>query len=457
MSSIDLFSMAVRNLTKRKLRTFLTILGVVIGTAAIVIMISLGIAVNETFMEQLSAMGDITVITVYNPNSNDYYAYRLEESGGRTDRQLVLDDSTISKLAQIPGVQVATPTMEINLKTLAGKYQSWLNIRGLDPEAMEPLGYVAEQGSLLDAETRYGIVLGSSVSSNFYNPSEMRRRFYVWGEGPEIDLMETTLQASYDWSFGEENPNYESQARPYKFNTLGILETKGYQTDYYAFMDIKYVKEIKKAQEQFEQERYGENNWGGTSSGSQRVKKGYDSALVKCSDINSVDSIKTQIEEMGFYADALSDELKSMQETSASLQALLGAIGAVSLFVAAIGIANTMIMAIYERTREIGVMKVIGASIKDIKKLFLLEATLIGFLGGFLGIGLSLLISYIMNTVGFSIFGMMTYMEQSKISVIPTWLCVVALAFSAAIGLISGYFPARRAMKLSALTAIRTE
>jgi len=161
---------------------------------------------------------------------------------------------------------------------------------------------------------------------------------------------------------------------------------------------------------------------------------------------------------MGYNAWGLAESLREMQNITDSLQMLLGAIGAVSLFIAAIGISNTMIMSIYERTREIGVMKVIGASLKDIKRLFLLEASLIGVFGGFFGVGLSLVVSRVINTVGIPFFNMMVFgANNSDISAIPLWLCLFALGFSAAVGLISGYFPARRAMKLSALSAIRTE
>ena len=106
---------------------------------------------------------------------------------------------------------------------------------------------------------------------------------------------------------------------------------------------------------------------------------------MKVSDLNKVQEVQQQIKDMGYQASSLTDQLNTMKETTKMLRIVLGAIGAVSLIVAAIGITNTMVMAIYERTREIGIMKVIGASLRDIKLLFLTEAAFIGFAGGVLG------------------------------------------------------------------------
>ena len=143
---------------------------------------------------------------------------------------------------------------------------------------------------------------------------------------------------------------------------------------------------------------------------------------------------------------------------------VLGALGGVSLLVAAIGIANTMMMSIYERTREIGVMKVLGCVVGNIRTLFLMEAASIGLLGGVLGIGISYGLSYALNHLvagsnalgGMLGFGMMDGM-QVNISVIPPWLVLLALVFSTCVGIISGFYPANRAVKISALEAIKHE
>ena len=142
-----------------------------------------------------------------------------------------------------------------------------------------------------------------------------------------------------------------------------------------------------------------------------------------------------------------------MRSQFAMVQAVLGGIGAVSLLVAAIGIANTMMMSIYERTKEIGVMKVIGCGLGNIRQMFLLEAAFIGFIGGVVGNLLSLILSAVINTLvsgenmGFS----------GNISYIPVWLVLASLGFAVLVGMAAGYFPALRAMRLSPLAAIRNE
>lgn len=451
MSSIDIFSMAIRNLFKRKLRTFLTILGVIIGAAAIIIMLSLGIALNETFAQQLAMMGDITTITVRDPNM---YGGMPNNSSSTKKNKVTMDDNAVVAIKKIPDVIAVSPTIEFSLSAFSGKYTSWVQIKGIDASTMADFGYKVETGRLLNAADKLNFVSGKEVPFNFQKPNNRSGAVYGGGSNEErkapINILEDKIVMSFDWSYGEKNPLVKqlNPPKPYKIKVVGILEGGNYQTDYYMFMDIKEAQKIRAAQLKYEQ---------GNSNRAAPTKKGYETILVKCKDMDSVKKIEKELEDMGYYVDSMFQYLDSMKEMSASLQGLLGAIGAVSLFVAAIGIANTMVMAIYERTREIGIMKVIGARIIDIKKLFLLEASLIGFFGGLFGILLSLLVSYILNTVGISFLSSMSYGTDSKVSVIPLWLCLVSLGFSSIIGLVSGYFPARRAMKLSAISAIKTE
>ena len=181
----------------------------------------------------------------------------------------------------------------------------------------------------------------------------------------------------------------------------------------------------------------------------------YSSLTVNIDEMDNVTSVQQIISDMGYQAYSNAEWIESDMQIMNIIQAVLGGIGGISLFVAAIGITNTMMMSIYERTKEIGIMKVIGCRIRDIQLLFLIEAGYIGFIGGGIGIALSYGISYVMNNVlG---LGSMMYEDGVNISVIPPWLALVAITFAALIAMIAGFLPSIRAMKLSPLAAIRAE
>ena len=159
--------------------------------------------------------------------------------------------------------------------------------------------------------------------------------------------------------------------------------------------------------------------------------------------------------DLGYETYSNAEWVESEQRTLGYVQAVLGGIGAVSLFVAAIGITNTMMMSIYERTKEIGVMKVLGCDLRNIRSLFLMEAGFIGFIGGVIGLVLSFIISFVINRIAGAAGEEM--MDMAGISYIPLWLVILSLFFAVLVGMMAGFFPARRAMKLSPLAAIRNE
>lgn len=445
MSSIDIILMALKNLFKRKLRTFLTVLGVIIGTASIVIMVSLGIAMNESFEKQVEMMGDITKIEVYNP---DYWNDAASE-----DSTLKLTRESVAAFKNIKGVKSATPVADAYLYIQCGNYYGDFSVTGIDPATMEDMGYKVSQGRSLNEtdEGSMNVVFGSEILTSFYKKGQ-QDRFYRDGDELEepMDVMNEKLKLSYDYNFSGRNA--DKSIKPYNIQVVGIYGEE-FNNGYGIIMPIDAVEKIQLEQRKHQMKLESENKT--KTQLKQFQSKGYSNAYVKCVDMDNVEEVAQQLKDMGYEVYSAMDSVSGMKKIAGSLQLLLGAIGFVSLLVAAIGITNTMIMSIYERTREIGVMKVIGARLKDIKRLFLLEAVLIGFMGGFAGVILSFGISAALNNVGLSFISEMQSVEGAEVSVIPLWLCLAAMGFSSVIGLISGYLPARRAMKLSALNALR--
>ena len=191
------------------------------------------------------------------------------------------------------------------------------------------------------------------------------------------------------------------------------------------------------------------SNWAGVVD----VVPGMNNLTLVFGPLADAQRLTTQLREDGYQVQSNIELMKQMQSIGRVVQAVFGGIGAVSLLVAAIGIANTMLMSVYERTRQIGIMKVLGASLKDIRNLFLVESAIIGFFGGIIGLLFSLLVSWMLNTT----LGAAAGPEPTKISIIPLWLTISSILFSTGIGTLAGLIPAQRAMKLSPLAAIRSE
>ena len=447
MNSKDLFIMALSNLLRRKTRSVLTILGVIIGTSSIVIMLSLGIAMERSFQEQLSYMGNLNMIEIYN------YGGHQEPGMGSAPKQVKLDDEAVANLRRIPGVEAVMPVKTAHFKLGAGRYVGYVSVIGIDPTIMEAFDFKVEQGRLLSTTDKDAIVFGRHVSYNLYNPRLRNQQYGGWGANrSSVDLMSSKLVITSDWSYGEPRNRMERTQGPtpklYDVKAVGILAESFSEKDYNAYMNITALEKI------LEEEKRNSRS-DRSSRPVNRNESKYERISVKVGDIKNVEQVQETIKSMGFQAFSLIDMVKSMKDTAKKLQAILGGIGAVSLLVAAIGITNTMIMSIYERTREIGVMKVLGANLKDIRLLFLLEAALIGLCGGLLGLVTSYSISFGLNKIGSGFMG--PGGGATGISVIPPELAVAAVIFATCIGIISGYSPAKRAMNLSALEAIRSD
>ena len=179
----------------------------------------------------------------------------------------------------------------------------------------------------------------------------------------------------------------------------------------------------------------------------------YDNLQVVVDKAENVKDVEQAIRKLGYQTNSMAEASKEIESQTRTIMLILGGIGSIAFIVSAIGIINTMLMSIYERQKEIGVMKVIGASVSDIQTMFLIESGFIGFFGGVLGLLISLLAGKLINNVFTGLNEGMVGVD--KIIIIPTWLALVGVGFSALVGVLAGYLPARRATKLSAIDALR--
>lgn len=466
MKISDEISLSARNLLRRKGRTALTLVGVVIGTCMVVLMISLGIAQTKTNEEMLQSWGDLTQVQIYG------YGTMMGSDG----KPLYLDDAAIANIKQIPHVAAATPYAQAyNLEGEItagrnGRYTSDIyNLIGIDPTALEPMGFALQSGSwptntpASEKATKLQVLVGSSTGYNFqdsrksYNsPKRYRYEGQTDANGKELqpfvdidkDKMTLTIKT------GEGSTE---KSRSWELEIVGVLEpdgAKGYWTQSGIVLRIQDMKMLQKIYNDMTK--------------TKEESKSYEQVYVKVDDLSNVTDVETAIHDLGFTNTySMNQQREEMQKQVMNSQMIFGGIAAVSLLVAAINIINTMTMAIYERTREIGVMKVLGCELGNIRTMFLLESSTIGFIGGLIGLGISLIASFVLNNLstlgqGLDLSGLMGggyYMGGGggTISIIPPWLMLAALVFATLVGLVAGILPANKAVKISALEAIRHE
>ena len=323
---------------------------------------------------------------------------------------------------------------------------------------MEMLEFKAAHGRLLTAGDKFNVVAGSWVINNLWDPNDTLDRWEEPPQGDPLELLNKRLSLTL--------MNARQQKRIYSLNVVGILSDDSMENANTVFGPLAEIKKMRAFVEQGGQGSPDIPVFPGVdvevkepprSRQRQQQVDQYSFALVRTADVALTRSISQELRDRGFNAYSMADSLEGIEDVARQMQAVLGGIGAITLLVAAIGITNTMVMSIYERTREIAIMKVVGASFADFRAMFLAESSLIGIIGGIIGIGLSYLISYLLNTyIGAAIgAGMGGEGTVLQVSLIPPWLVFFAVAFSMAIGLISGLYPANRAIRLDPITAMR--
>ncbi len=456
MKFFDLLRMSISNLWKRKLRTVLTVLGVIIGITSIVVMIALGNGLKQSMLDNYSNYSSMTQIQIY---SGGYYY----SSSSSQDEEKRLDDAFIQQLLSMEHVEAVYPKLNISAIAKVGQYRGYLDIYGITQEELATMDIPIAQGKLPDSDTELQFFYGNNVLMNFYVDKTNASPWWDNNEMPNIDVMNDPIFVIFDedayWSLqnGGDGTTPVKQPKKYIIEACGLMGGEfgewGNRYGQSILCDIDALKaELKRI--------FKKNPIPGQptrKNGKPYNELFYSEMVVQVDDMANVAELTTMINDMGYNASSSAEWIQQELDSMNMIQAVLGAIGAVAMLVAAISITNTMMMSIYERTKEIGVMKVLGCDIRNIQGLFLMEAGFIGFIGGVVGVGFSYVLSLVINGLVAGSDATANMGITGAICRIPLWLNPLAIVFAIVIGMIAGFIPSLRAMRLSPLAAIRNE
>jgi len=390
--------MAVHNLYQRKLRSGLTVLGIVIGIAAIVSLVSIGEGMRLMVTEQLRGFGANKIMVL--PS--------MQMGMGPSMGGMYLTEKDLDDIKDTRGVDIATGML---VKTLTVNYKdevAVLTVTGIEPEDAEKFfadvqGFEIETGRWMDTDEKYSVVIGNIAAYNLFS-EDVRLK-------DKLEIKNTTVKV------------------------VGIMKEIGnYQDDTMVVISVETLRDLTGEEEEITM------------------------ILVKVKDVEEVEEVAEEIKddldktygEKMFTAMTAQQIVEQVGSIIGIISVFLGGIAAISLLVAGIGIANTMFMSIMERTREIGIMKAIGATNRNVLMMFLTESVLIGLIGGAVGCTIGIGMSKVIDR--FSSF----YGIQVKTAV-TFELLLIGLIFSMVVGIFSGFLPARKAAKLQPVEALRYE
>jgi len=438
MRFLDLLRLIISNLGRRKARVALTAIGVVIGTAAVVILVSMAIGLQQSADQQLYGIGDLSQIQV----SPNYMEGPIPVGGGPGSDgsiaiQTVITNQSLQDFAAIPGVENVIPRDFMMTSSLLrfNRMEAGVGIMGVSTDDLTVLGLNAQQGTT--ALTKGTAVIGALIPSQFYSP-QIRP-----GQEPPPPPDLVGQQVKLELIKWDDQGN--EIRKVFQVEIVGILE-ENRADDWTVFMRMEDVTLF--------------NEWA-LGRRINRAKDGYPNVVVKVSDVKDVIDITELLTNMGYQAYTPQSFVQGIDNFYLILQVTFGGVGAIALLVAAIGIANTMAMAILERTREIGLMKAIGATNRDVLLTFLGEASGIGFLGGLGGILVGWLAGQVLNVLALVYLAGQTAQQggppPSLTANTPPWLMIFALVFATLIGLMSGIYPALHAATMVPVSALKYE
>jgi ABC-type antimicrobial peptide transport system permease subunit len=475
----DLTELALRNLRESLLRNSLTTVGISVGVASLVAMLSLGIGLQQLFSRRLAKSGlfDTVLVTSHRDMRTMGRERDDDRSGANPGESRVLDEAARVELEHLPNVLEAYPDIRFSAELRYDDKPHLAMISALPESAKSNDAFDGMQGSFFSSDTAPEVIVQKVFAEELLDKTPRRG-----SEEPNVaDLAKPLLGKDLTIHYAQRSvsPNqpsppsadaanadsksgsssndsslagaaYSVVSREQKVKIVGVAdldpESMRGPTRARVFLPLKLAESLHVMQLTDLREI-------SRAASDQPV---YASVSVRVKNPGQIQLVEDAIKKMGFGTFSILDASRGLQQVFRVLYAFLGIFGSLALIVSSIGIVNTLVMAILERRREIGIMKAIGASDGDVKKLFFAEAGAMGILGGIVGVVLGWAIGQLIN------FGTNLWLKSQSVPpehfwAVPWWLVALAIGFSFLVSLISGLYPAGRAARLDPVQALRYE
>jgi putative ABC transport system permease protein len=475
----DLTELALRNLRESLLRNSLTTVGISVGVASLVAMLSLGIGLQQLFSRRLAKSGlfDTVLVTSHRDMRSMGRERDEDRSGANPAESRVLDEAARVELEHLPNVLEAYPDIRFSAELRYDDKPHLAMISALPESAKSNDAFDGMQGGFFSSDSAPEVIvqkafaeelLGKTPPRGGEEPNVADLAKPLLGKELTIHYMQRAVSPAQPSPPNADAPNstsdphsnsddsslagasYSVVSREQKVRIVGVAdldpESMRGPTRARVFLPLKLAEGLHVMQltDLREVSRVATD---------QPV---YSSVSVRVKNPAQIQALEDAIKKMGFGTFSILDASRGLQQVFRVLYAFLGIFGSLALIVSSIGIVNTLVMAILERRREIGIMKAIGASDGDVKKLFFAEAGAMGILGGIVGVVLGWAIGQLIN------FGTNLWLKSQSVApehfwAVPWWLVALAIGFSFLVSLVSGLYPAGRAARLDPVQALRYE
>jgi len=454
----DLLDLAVRNLRQSKLRNGLTTVGISVGVASLVAMLSLGVGLQQLATRRLAGSGMFD--TVFVTSRQDFRGYDKEDDAKapNPEKAPIIDEPAREAITKLPNVTEVEPEMRVMGEIGYNDQTHFGFVTGLPMSARENEAFETLKGKFFSNNEADEIVilkdfakelddkdpnavLGQEVTLRY---GERQALSSDTTDRPAMGEQDNASSADSGDSYG-----FSVVRKTQKVKVVGVIDEEPYGgmrtvSRGRIFLPVGTMERLNMAQ--FTDMR----------SSIRGTGKNYMTLTVRVKDPSKVQGVQDAIGKMGFRTFSILDATKSLRRFFTVLDVFLGIFGSLALAVATLAIINTLVMAVLERRREIGVMKAIGASDADVKKLFFTEAGAMGFFGGLLGIALGFLIGKAIN-IGTGFYLQRHQLPAEPVWILPPWLIGAAIAFSIVVSLLAGLYPASRAAQLDPVQTLKYE